>query len=239
MIHLEDVRLELQSRAGPVEILRGANLDVGDGEAVAILGPSGSGKSTLLMVIAGLEQPNAGRVEVHDQDLIAMGEDDLAGFRRDHVGIVFQSFHLVAAMTALENVAVPLELGGVDNAFERARAALVAVGLEARLEHYPAQLSGGEQQRVAIARAFANRPKLILADEPVSSLDPSTSKQIMDLLEEFNQRDGVAVICNLHLPSLAREYGSRIIALNEGQIVYDGPATDLSETELNSFYDSQ
>ncbi|MBT5076464.1 MAG: ABC transporter ATP-binding protein, partial [Rhodospirillales bacterium] len=166
MIHLEDVRLELQSRAGPVEILRGANLDVGDGEAVAILGPSGSGKSTLLMVIAGLEQPNAGRVEVHDQDLIAMGEDDLAGFRRDHVGIVFQSFHLVAAMTALENVAVPLELGGVDNAFERARAALVAVGLEARLEHYPAQLSGGEQQRVAIARAFANRPKLILADEP-------------------------------------------------------------------------
>ena len=225
MIHLEDVRLELQSRAGPVEILRGANLDVGDGEAVAILGPSGSGKSTLLMVIAGLEQPNAGRVEVHDQDLIAMGEDDLAGFRRDHVGIVFQSFHLVAAMTALENVAVPLELGGVDNAFERARAALVAVGLEARLEHYPDQLSGAEQQRVAIARAFANRPKLILADEPTGNLDRDTGKVVIELLFKMQQETGATLLLITHDPALAKRCGRTLYMVDGGIRPDESPKT--------------
>src|ERR1700688_3783409 len=157
-INLEDVRLTLSAVAGPVNILNGISLVIPAGETVALLGPSGSGKSSLLMVAAGLESATSGRVTVAGQDITRMGEDGLARFRRGHVGIVFQSFHLIQTMTALENVAVPLELAGVRDAFDRAQAELVAVGLGARVDHYPGQLSGGEQQRVALARAIAPRP---------------------------------------------------------------------------------
>lgn len=221
MIHLEDIHLQLQSRAGPVHILRGVNLDVKNGESLAVLGPSGSGKSTLLMVVAGLERPSKGRLRVHDHDLAAMDEDALALFRRDHVGIVFQSFHLVGAMTALENVAVPLELGGAHDARARARAALAAVGLDGRLEHYPAQLSGGEQQRVAIARAFANRPDLVLADEPTGNLDRDTGERIIELLFRLQDEHGSTLILITHDTDLAARCG-RIVHMADGRIVDGG-----------------
>ena len=181
-IILEDVRLTLASAAGPVNILAGISLTIAEGETVALLGPSGSGKSSLLMVAAGLEAPTSGRVSVAGTDLTRLGEDALARFRRAHVGIVFQSFHLIPTMTALENVAVPLELQGAKDAFERARAELEAVGLGARLEHYPSQLSGGEQQRVALARAMAPRPQVLFADEPTGNLDTQTGAGVADLL---------------------------------------------------------
>src|SRR6202522_3218757 len=170
-IILEDVRLTLASAAGPVNILAGISLTIAEGETVALLGPSGSGKSSLLMVSAGLEAPTSGRVSVAGTDLTRLGEDALARFRRAHVGIVFQSFHLIPTMTALENVAIPLELAASPDAFAAAEAALGRVELSHRLTHYPAQLSGGEQQRVAIARAFVAGPHLLLADEPTGNLD--------------------------------------------------------------------
>ena len=166
IIRLADVEVRLPSRAGPVEILRGCNLVVSAGEAIGLVGPSGSGKTTLLMVIAGLETVTAGRVEVCGQDLTRLDEDGLARFRRDHVGVIFQSFHLIPAMTAWENVAVPLEFRGISGAMDIARQELTRVGLGHRLQHYPGQLSGGEQQRVAIARAMAAGAAVILADEP-------------------------------------------------------------------------
>ncbi|HEX7200064.1 MAG TPA: ATP-binding cassette domain-containing protein, partial [Dongiaceae bacterium] len=161
MIRLSGIALKLASAAGEVNILRGLDLEVGTGESVGIVGPSGSGKSTMMMIIAGLERPSAGRVEVAGEDLTALDEDRLARFRRARIGIVFQAFHLIPTMTALENVAVPLEFAGRGNAFERAQGALAAVGLDHRLAHYPGQLSGGEQQRVAIARALVHEPKLL------------------------------------------------------------------------------
>src|SRR6185437_14729358 len=170
-IQLEDVRLNLASAAGAVNILNGVSLSVGQGETIALLGPSGSGKSSLLMVAAGLEAASAGRVTIDGTDITRMGEDDLARFRRGRIGIVFQSFHLIPTMTALENVAVPLELAGARDAFARAKGELEAVGLGARLEHYPGQLSGGEQQRVALARAMAPGPAVLFADEPTGNLD--------------------------------------------------------------------
>jgi len=218
MIHIEEVRLQLQSQAGPVDILRGINLDVTAGEAVAVLGPSGSGKSTLLMVIAGLERPSDGRVTVCGTDIQGLGEDALALFRRRHVGIVFQSFHLVAAMTALENVAVPLELSGHDNPFERARAALGQVGLVTRLEHYPTELSGGEQQRVAIARAFAPRPNLILADEPTGNLDQATGAQVIETLFSMRAETGATLLLITHDQDLAARCG-RVLTMGDGLIV--------------------
>ena len=181
-ILLEDIRLTLTSAAGPVNILSGVSLGVQTGEAVALVGPSGSGKSSLLMVAAGLEAPTSGRAIVAGEDITRLGEDALARFRRGNVGIVFQSFHLIPTMTALENVAVPLELAGVSDAFERARAELEIVGLGARVDHYPAQLSGGEQQRVALARAMAPRPKVLFADEPTGNLDTQTGAEIAELL---------------------------------------------------------
>ena len=182
LIKLSDIHLTLQSEAGPVNILRGIDLAVETGEAVGMVGPSGSGKSTLLMVLAGLERPTSGVVRAAGRVLTDLNEDKLAEFRRDNVGVVFQSFHLVPTMTALENVAVPLELAGREDAFARAAEDLVEVGLGQRLTHYPGQLSGGEQQRVALARAVAAGPKILLADEPTGNLDGATGDQIIDLI---------------------------------------------------------
>ncbi len=220
MIHLEDVRLKLQSRAGPVEILRGVDLDVAAGEAVAVLGPSGSGKSTLLMAIAGLERPSSGRVTVAGHDLSALDEDALALFRRAHIGIVFQSFHLIGSMTALENVAVPLELAGVEDAFGRARAALESVGLGQRLDHYPVQMSGGEQQRVAIARAFAPGPGLILADEPTGNLDRATGEHVIEILFRMHDESGATLVLITHDDRLAARC-PRTLRIEDGRIAGD------------------
>jgi putative ABC transport system ATP-binding protein len=220
VIDLEDVRLKLQSRAGPVEILRGVSLGVNKGDAVAVLGPSGSGKSTLLMVLAGLERASAGRVTVGGEDLSRLDEDALALFRRRNIGIVFQSFHLIASMTALENVAVPLELAGDDDPFTRARAALAAVGLGHRLDHYPAELSGGEQQRVAIARAFAPGPELILADEPTGNLDAATGAQVMEILFGLRAETGATLVLITHDEHVAARC-ARTVHLADGRIAND------------------
>lgn len=217
-ITLEDVHLTLASAAGPVNILRGIDLRVAAGETVGIVGPSGSGKTTMLMVIAGLERPSAGRVHVAGRDLTDLSEDALASFRRDHVGIVFQSFHLIATMTALENVAVPLELAGRKDAFERAAAALESVGLGHRLTHYPGQLSGGEQQRTAIARAFAPGPKVLLADEPTGNLDGETGQQVIDLLFGQCEREGTTLALITHDTALA-ERCSRQVRVANGLIL--------------------
>ena len=221
LIRLENVRLTLASAAGPVNVLRGVSLAIEKGATVGLVGPSGSGKTTLMMVLGGLERASSGQVEVAGADLNALDEDALARFRRDNVGIVFQSFHLVPAMTAIENVAVPLELAGHADAFATARAGLAAVGLADRILHYPAQLSGGEQQRVAIARAFAARPKLLLADEPTGNLDGRTGKQVIELLFRLHAEAGTTLLLITHDPELARRC-DRIIALHDGQI--DGAA---------------
>jgi putative ABC transport system ATP-binding protein len=220
---LEDVRLTLASAAGPVNILTGISLRIAKGETVALLGPSGSGKSSLLMVAAGLEAPTSGRVQVAGTDLARLGEDALARFRRAHVGIVFQSFHLIPTMTALENVAVPLELQGAKDAFARARAELEAVGLGNRVEHYPSQLSGGEQQRVALARAMAPRPEVLFADEPTGNLDGHTGKDVADLLFALQVRAGTTLFLVTHEESLARRC-QRIVRLKDGAIVADSRA---------------
>ena len=218
MIRLEDVKLKLASAAGEVNILRGLNLDVARGETVGVAGPSGSGKSTMMMIIAGLERASAGRVEVAGEDLTAMSEDDLARFRRRHIGIVFQAFHLIPTMTALENVAVPLEFAGRGDAFERAAASLAAVGLQHRLGHYPGQLSGGEQQRVALARAFAVEPGLLLADEPTGNLDGETGRQVIDLMFDLAERQSSTLILITHDPALAARC-RRLVRLVDGRIL--------------------
>jgi len=220
MIRLRDVHLTLASLAGPVHILRGIDLDVADGETLAVVGPSGSGKSTMMMVIAGLERPSSGKVEVANVDLGTLNEDGLALFRRDRIGIVFQNFHLVPTMTALENVAIPLEFAGRADAFAAARAGLEAVGLGHRLDHYPAQLSGGEQQRVALARAAAVGPRLILADEPTGNLDGDTGTQVMDLLFALRARLGTTLVLITHDRNLAGRC-SRIVRLGDGKVVGD------------------
>ncbi len=226
IIRLEGLHLKLASAAGEVNILRGIDLSVAAGETVGIVGPSGSGKSTLLMVLGGLERPSEGRVTIADTDFGKLDEDGLARFRRDHVGIVFQSFHLIPTMTALENVAVPLELAGRDDAFERAKELLGQVGLGARLTHYPGQLSGGEQQRVALARAFAAEPKLLLADEPTGNLDLATGKVVMELLFDLQARCGTTLVLITHDPSLAERCG-RVIELADGKILRDRPTDAL------------
>jgi putative ABC transport system ATP-binding protein len=217
MIDLADVRLTLPSDAGPVEILRGVDLAVAPGESVGLVGPSGSGKSTLMAIVAGLEQPSAGRVTVAGQRLDGLDEDRLARFRRDHIGIVFQAFHLVPTMSALENVAIPLELAGRTDAFDRAAEGLAAVGLQHRLSHYPAQLSGGEQQRVALARAAACRPRLLLADEPTGNLDGATGGHIVDLLFDLAETAGTTLLLITHDPALAQRC-HRIVAMRDGLI---------------------
>ncbi len=219
-IILKDVRLTLASAAGPVNILAGISLTIEAGETVALLGPSGSGKSSLLMVAAGLEAPSGGRVGVAGTDLTRLGEDALARFRRRHIGIVFQSFHLIPTMTALENVAVPLELQGARDAFARAQAELEAVGLGARLTHYPGQLSGGEQQRVALARAMAPKPEILFADEPTGNLDGQTGADVADLLFALQARNQTTLFLVTHEESLAVRC-QRIVRLKDGIIVAD------------------
>ena len=216
-ILLDDVHLKLTSAAGEVNILRGIDLTVAAGEAIGVIGPSGGGKSTMMMVIAGLEKITSGRVCTAGVDLNGLDEDALARFRRDHVGVVFQDFHLIPTMTALENVAVPLEFGGADDAFERARRQLQAVGLDHRLEHYPGQLSGGEQQRVALARAFATEPSILLADEPTGNLDGDTGAAVMDILFDLHDRSGTTLLLISHDMRLAQRCG-RIVRLADGRI---------------------
>jgi putative ABC transport system ATP-binding protein len=220
IIRLEDVHLMLESAAGPVNILRGIDFSVAAGETVSIVGPSGSGKTTLMMIIAGLERQTEGRVTVAGTTLDTLDEDALALFRRHTIGIVFQNFHLVPTMTALENVAVPLELAGERDAFERAAAALTAVGLDHRFSHYPGQLSGGEQQRVAIARAFVIEPSLLLADEPTGNLDAATGESVIDLLFAMQQRAHTTLMLITHDGALAARCG-RQIGLADGRIARD------------------
>jgi len=222
LILLEDVRLTLTSAAGPVNVLRGISVAIEPGTTVGLVGPSGSGKSTLMMVLGGLERVTGGKVTIAGTDLGTLSEDALARFRRDRIGIVFQSFHLVPTMTALENVAVPLELAGRADAFAAAAAGLEAVGLKDRLLHYPSQLSGGEQQRVAIARAFAPQPSLLLADEPTGNLDGETGQQVIDLLFKLHAERGTSLLLITHDPALA-ERCDRIIHLRDGQIVEAAP----------------
>ncbi|MEE8270113.1 MAG: ABC transporter ATP-binding protein [Alphaproteobacteria bacterium] len=221
VVAITDVHLELASAAGPVNILRGIDLNVDSGESVSVVGPSGSGKSTMMMIVGGLERPTRGSVTVAGHDLIALGEDELALFRRDNVGIVFQNFHLIPTMSALENVAIPLEFAGRGDAFATAEAGLDAVGLGHRLTHYPGQLSGGEQQRVALARAFAARPALILADEPTGNLDGKTGQQIIDLMFALSRDTGSTLVLITHDPALAGRC-SRQVQLVDGVIVDDG-----------------
>jgi putative ABC transport system ATP-binding protein len=217
ILSLNDARLTLDGNAGRVDILHGITLDVARGETLALTGPSGSGKSSLLMLMGGLERATGGSVTALGHDLTAMTEDQLARFRRDHMGVVFQSFHLIPTMTALENVATPLELAGHGDAFERAEAELQAMGLGHRLSHYPAQMSGGEQQRVALARAAAPRPDILLADEPTGNLDGATGAQIMDLLMELRDRHGATLILVTHAQDLATRC-DREVRLRDGHL---------------------
>jgi putative ABC transport system ATP-binding protein len=219
-IALHDVDLSLGRGAARVHILKGISLDIARGEAVGLVGPSGSGKSTLLMLMAGLERPDSGRIVVDGTDLAALDEDRLARFRGRRIGIVFQSFHLVPTMTALENVALPLELAGEGDAFERARAELQAVGLGHRMQHYPAQLSGGEQQRVAIARAIVSNPAILVADEPTGNLDENTGESIIDLLFALKRDRGATLVLVTHDLNLAR-LCDRMVRLRSGRIEAD------------------
>nr|WP_245366437.1 ABC transporter ATP-binding protein [Neorhizobium galegae] len=212
--------LTLGNAAASVHVLKGIDLEIRRGEAVGIVGPSGSGKSTLLMVLAGLERLDSGEIIIRDTPLHALGEDALADFRGRNIGIVFQSFHLIANMTALENVAVPLELANVKNAFDIARAELTSVGLGERLSHYPGQLSGGEQQRVAIARALAPSPAVLIADEPTGNLDTETGRQIADLLFAKQAERGMTLLLVTHDNALAARC-TRQIRVRSGEIAAD------------------
>jgi putative ABC transport system ATP-binding protein len=220
VLSLTDVRLTLAGNAGPVDILKGITLRVARGETVGLVGPSGSGKSSLLMLLGGLERASSGQVRALGQDLAAMDEDALARFRRGNMGVVFQSFHLIPTMTAIENVAVPMELMGAKDAFARAGAELRSVGLGARLDHYPSQLSGGEQQRVALARAAAPRPALLLADEPTGNLDGANGAAIMDMLFGLRDRHGATLVLVTHSPELAARC-DRVVRLADGRVVSD------------------
>jgi putative ABC transport system ATP-binding protein len=217
VLSLKDVTLALDGNAGRVEILHGITVEITRGETVGLVGPSGSGKSSLLMLMGGLEQASGGSVMALGNDLTTMNEDQLARFRRSHMGVVFQSFHLIPTMTALENVATPLELAGVADAFERAEAELVAVGLAERMHHYPSQMSGGEQQRVALARAAAPRPDILLADEPTGNLDGANGKAIMDMLFGLRDRHGATLVLVTHAPDLAARC-DRVIQLCDGRV---------------------
>jgi len=220
VISVRGVGMRLASGGRTVDVLSDVTLAVPAGQFVAIAGPSGSGKSTLLGLIAGLDRPTAGSIEVAGVEITGLDEDALAGFRRDHVGYVFQSFHLIPTLTARENVAVPLELAGEADAIDRADALLGEVGLTGRAHHYPVQLSGGEQQRVAMARALARRPEILLADEPTGNLDSATGKQIIDLLVAANRRLGRTLVLVTHDAALAA-HADRVVTLVDGRIVSD------------------
>lgn len=217
VIEFKNVSLELGSGRARVAVLRDISLQIRQGEAVGIVGASGSGKSTLLMVMAGLERPDSGDVIINGQDIGVLDEDALARFRGRHIGIVFQAFHLIGTMNALENVAVPLELAGETDAFPQAAEALEQVGLTDRSSHYPAQLSGGEQQRVALARALATRPDIIVADEPTGNLDASTGSEIVELLFKLQQTNGATLVLVTHDRELAARC-TRTIAMRSGQL---------------------
>ena len=226
VISLKNAALSLDGNAGRVDILHGITLDVARGETLGLVGPSGSGKSSLLMLMGGLEQATGGTIAALGHDLTAMNEDALARFRLDHMGVVFQSFHLIPTMTALENVATPLELAGVRDAFNRAGEELAAVGLSHRADHYPAQMSGGEQQRVALARASAPRPDILLADEPTGNLDGTNGAAIIDLLFGLRDRHGATLVLVTHSNSLAARC-DRVIRLRDGEI--DNTAREAAE----------
>ena len=229
-IKLQSVQLSLSSGAGSVTILRGIDLTVHDGETVAILGPSGSGKSSLMAIMSGLERATSGTVEIAGENFSALNEDGLARARRGKIGVVLQAFHLIPTMTALENVATPLELAGIPDAFAKAAKELESVGLAHRLDHYPSQLSGGEQQRVALARAVAPRPRLLFADEPTGNLDGATGAQIIELMFRMQAEQGTTFILITHDRDLARRC-NRVIEMRDGQIVADHPSTHLSAAE--------
>ncbi|MBM3609060.1 MAG: ABC transporter ATP-binding protein [Alphaproteobacteria bacterium] len=227
VIELENIDLTLGWEGARVHILRNISLSIAGGQATGIIGPSGSGKSTLLMVMAGIEQPGSGKVRINGVETTGMNEDELARFRGRHIGIVFQSFHLLPTMTALENVAIPLELAGRTDAFQRAREELTHVGLGARLNHYPAQLSGGEQQRVAIARAIAPDPEILIADEPTGNLDDTNGEAIIDLLFRLRRERKATLIIVTHNQALAARC-DRMIGIRSGRIESDttlAPAT--------------
>jgi len=226
VLSLTDTALSLDGNAGRVDILHGITLDVHKGETLGLVGPSGSGKSSLLMLMGGLERATGGRITALGQDLTNMTEDQLARFRRDHMGVVFQSFHLIPTMTALENVATPLELAGHKDAFARARAELEAVGLASRADHYPSQMSGGEQQRVALARASAPRPDILLADEPTGNLDGTNGAAIIELLFGLRDKHGATLVLVTHSNELAARC-DRVIHLRDGRI--DHEATTKAE----------
>jgi len=231
LIAISGVNLSLGRGAARVHILKDVSLRIGPGEAVGLIGASGSGKSTLLMVMAGLERPDSGEVVIDGTSFNSLDEDGLACFRGRQVGIVFQSFHLIPTMTALENVAVPLELAGKPDAHERAARELAAVGLGERLHHYPAQLSGGEQQRVALARALAPDPAILVADEPTGNLDETTGRQIADLLFSTQRERGMTLVLVTHDAALARRC-DRVVRLRDGHI--EGPATERHWIETAS-----
>ena len=218
MIVTRNLSVTLPSQAGAVNIIRGIDLSIASGETVGLIGPSGSGKSTLLMVLAGLEPASQGQVVVSGHDYANMDEDGLSRFRRSNVGIVFQSFHLVPTMTAVENVALPLELAGVASAFEKAETMLGEVGLGHRLTHYPAQMSGGEQQRTALARALVANPPVLFADEPTGNLDQNTGRQIMDLILRLAKERGTTVLLITHDRALA-DCCARVETMQDGQLL--------------------
>jgi putative ABC transport system ATP-binding protein len=221
VIELADVDLTLGDGAARVHVLKGVSLSINHGETVGLLGPSGSGKSTLLMTLAGLERPDSGSVTIDGRDMGALSEDALARFRGEKIGVVFQSFQLIPTMTALENVAIPLELAGKPDAYAVAEAELAAVGLSDRLAHYPAQLSGGEQQRVALARALAPDPVILVADEPTGNLDSETGASVIDLIFAQQKRRGATLVLVTHDPGLAARCGRRV-RLRSGRIETDG-----------------
>jgi putative ABC transport system ATP-binding protein len=235
MVRVRGLSMRLASGGRPVTILDGVSLEVKAGEFVAITGPSGSGKSTLLGLIAGLDQPTGGSIEVDGTDITALSEDALASFRRDRIGYVFQAYHLIPTLTAAENVAVPLELGGHGDALGEARALLADVGLAGRAHHYPAQLSGGEQQRVALARAVALRPALLLADEPTGNLDSATGAAIIELLLRLRRERGSTLLLVTHDPALAG-HADRVVSILDGRLVNGASAHAAAGQSGNSLH---